>query len=73
MNTFKLKLGAVPLKLRSLDIYIINHILFLLTKKKKLRSTKLVITLDDILTGKRERLNRKTEEFIKGTFLSSHI
>lgn len=73
MNTFKIKLNAVPLKLRSLDIYIMNHVLFLLAKKKKLRSTKLVIFLDDVLAGKRERLNQKAEAFMKGAFLSPEI
>ncbi len=70
MNTFKIKLNALPLKLRSLDIYIMNYVLFLLAKKKKFRSTKLVIFLDDVLAGKREQLNQKTEAFMKSTFLS---
>lgn len=73
MSNFKIKLGAVPLKLRSLEIYVINHFLFLISKKKKLRSTRFAIFLDGVLTEKRERLNKKTETFIKSTFLSHEI
>ncbi len=70
MNTFKIKLLAVPLKIRSIDIFLTNGLLSILVKKRKLRSSKLVLFLDDVLTEKRERMNKKTEEFIKNHYLA---
>lgn len=35
----KVKLKAIPLKLRSLEIYVLNFFLSLLIKKKKLRTS----------------------------------
>ncbi len=66
----KVKLKAIPLKLRSLEIYVLNFFLSLLIKKKKLRTSRLVISMDTHLTNKREKLNQKTEIFIKETFLA---
>lgn len=69
----KVKLKAIPLKLRSIEIYILNFFLSLLIKNKQLRTSKLVIFIDAHLANKREIMNQKTERFIKETFLSHRI
>lgn len=71
MFNLKLRLRAVPLKLRSLEIYAFNAILSLLITQKKLRTSKLVLFLDSLLAHKREMMNQETERFIKETFLAT--
>lgn len=68
MNTLKLRFFAIPLRLRSLDIFFINELLAFLAGFGKLRTSKFVIHLDDVLAEKRVVMNQKTEGFIKEHF-----
>ena len=46
MFSIKIRLIAVPLKIRSLEIYSLNAILSLLITQKRLRTSKLVLLMD---------------------------
>ncbi len=70
MPKFKLKIRSVPLRIRSFEIYFMNALLSALIKKRSFRTTKIVISLDETLCGKREQMNHETERFFKENFLS---
>ena len=69
MFNIKIRLIALPLKIRSLEIYSLNAILSLLITPKRLRTSKLVLLMDSRLAQLRERMNSETESFIKNYFL----
>ena len=69
MFSIKIRLIAVPLKIRSLEIYAFNAILSLLITQKRLRTSKLVLLMDSRLAQMRERMNSETESFIDNYFL----
>lgn len=69
MFNLKVRLIAVPLKIRSLEIYVLNAILSFLIMQKRLRTSKLVLLMDSRLAQLRERMNREAESFIKNYFL----
>ncbi len=69
MLKLKLRLFSFPLRLQSLEIHIMNGLLSVLIKKRAFRTTKIAITLDETLSGKKEQMNRKTKRFFKKNFL----
>ena len=71
MFSIKIRLIAVQLKIRSLEIYSLNAILSLLITQKRLRTSKLVLLMDSRLAQLRERMNSETESFIKNYFLAT--
>ena len=60
-----MKIFAIPLKLRAVDIYIINALLSLVVLQRSFRLTGTKLFLDKTLTRKRETLNEKTRIYFE--------
>lgn len=65
MDTLTMKLLAIPLKVRAVEIYVINAILSIVVLQKSLSLTKTKLFLDKSLTRKREVLNEKTRVYFE--------